>query len=314
MLLLSQGHVRRRSSGERGPMLDRTPVELVLDAQALLGEGPIWDARRQLLYWVDITGCKVHLYDPATGQDRTIDVGQPVGTIVPRRRGGALVALRDGFAGLDLETGALTMIADPEAHLPQNRFNDGKCDPAGRFWAGTMRMAEDRAGAGSLYRLDPDLSVHKMWGNITVANGIAWSLDATTMYYIDTPTRMVVAFEYELATGAIANPKPVIHTPEGPGFPDGMTIDAEGMLWVAYWDGWRVVRWDPATGQALTIIELPVQRPTAPWFGGPNLDILYITSARTGLSGEALQKQPHAGGLFAARPGVRGLPAFEFAG
>ncbi len=295
-------------------MSHRIPAELVLDARALLGEGPIWDVRRQALYWVDIAGGKVHIFDPTTGQDRAIDVGQPVGTIVPRRNGGALVALRDGFAALDLETGALTMIADPEAHLPQNRFNDGKCDPAGRFWAGTMRLAEDRTGAGSLYRLDPDLTVHKMWSNITVANGIAWSHDATTMYYIDTPTRMVVAFEYDLATGAIANPKPVISTPDGPGFPDGMTIDAEGMLWVAYWDGWRVVRWDPATGEALAVIELPVQRPTAPWFGGPDLDVLYITSARVGLSEEALQQQPHAGGLFAARPGVRGVPAFEFAG
>ena len=289
-------------------------AELILDAKATLGEGPIWDVRRQVLYWVDISAGKVHIFDPATGHDRAIDVGQPVGTVVPRRSGGVMVALRDGFAALDLETGALTMIADPEAHLPLNRFNDGKCDPAGRFWAGTMRQAEDRAGAGSLYRLDPDGSVHKMWDKITVSNGIAWSLDARTMYYIDTPTRMVVAFEYDLATGAIANPRPVIHTPDGPGFPDGMTIDAEGMLWVAYWDGWRVVRWDPATGQALAVIEMPVQRPTAAWFGGSNLDELYITSARTGLSEEALAQQPHAGGLFVARPGVRGLPAFEFAG
>lgn len=289
-------------------------VSVALDAKALLGEGPIWDARRQALYWVDIPAGKVHIFDPATGRDRSLDVGQPVGTIVPRRSGGAMVALRDGFAALDLETGALTMIADPEADQPLNRFNDGKCDPAGRFWAGTMRQAEDRAGKGSLYRLDPDLSVHKMWSNVTVSNGIAWSLDARTMYYIDTPTRMVVAFEYDLATGAIANPRPVIHTPDGPGSPDGMTIDAEGMLWVAYWDGWRVVRWNPATAEALAVIEMPVQRPTAAWFGGPNLDELYITSARTGLSEEALAQQPHAGSLFVARPGVRGLPAFEFAG
>lgn len=289
-------------------------AELILDAKALLGEGPIWDARRQALYWVDIAGCAVHIFDPAAGSDRAIDVGQPVGTVVPRRSGGVMVALRDGFAALDTETGRLTLIADPEAHLPQNRFNDGKCDPAGRFWAGTMRQAEDRAGAGSLYRLDPDGSVHKMWEGITVANGLAWSLDARTMYYIDTPTKMVVAFEYDIATGAIANPRPVVSTPDGPGFPDGMTIDAEGMLWVAYWDGWRVVRWDPATGQALAIIELPVQRPTAPWFGGPNLDQLFITSARIGLSAEALAGQPHAGGIFVARPGARGLPAFEYAG
>ncbi len=295
-------------------MVQTYQAELILDAKALLGEGPIWDARKQVLYWVDISGCKVHVFDPATGQDRAVDVGQPVGTVVPRRSGGVMVALRDGFAALDMDTGRLTLIADPEAHLPENRFNDGKCDPAGRFWAGTMRIAEDRAGAGSLYRLDPDLSVHTMWDRITVANGIAWSLDAQTMYYIDTPTKMVVAFEYNLETGAIANPRPVVSTPNGPGSPDGMTIDAEGMLWVAYWNGWRVVRWDPATGEALAVIELPVQQPTAPWFGGPGLDDLYITSARTGLNDAALSKQPHAGSIFRAKVDARGLAAFEFAG
>ena len=289
-------------------------ADLALDARALVGEGPIWDARAGVLYWVDIPGSKVHIFNPATGADRAIDVGQPVGTVVPRRSGGVMVALRDGFAALDLDSGALTLIADPEAHLPDNRFNDGKCDPAGRFWAGTMRQAEDRMGGGSLYRLDPDLSVHKMWGDITVANGIAWSQDAETMYYIDTPTQMVVAFEYNIETGAIANPKPVVSTPNGPGFPDGMTIDAEGMLWVAYWGGWRVVRWNPHTGEALASIELPVERVTAPWFGGPNLDELYITTARTGLDEAALAKQPRAGSIFVAKPGARGLAAFEFAG
>jgi sugar lactone lactonase YvrE len=289
------------------------PVDLALDARALLGEGPIWNVREQVLYWVDISGHAVHVFHPATGHDRAIDVGQPVGTVVPRRSGGVMVALRDGFAALDVDTGKLTLIADPEAHLPTNRFNDGKCDPAGRFWAGTMARSE-RVRTGSLYRLDPDLTIHKMWGDLTVANGIAWSHDARTMYYIDTPTRMVVAFKYDLQTGAITDPKPVVRTPDGPGLPDGMTIDAEGMLWVAYWDGWRVVRWDPATGEALAVIELPVARVTAPWFGGPNLDELYITSARTGLSDEALAQQPHAGSIFVARPGVRGTPAFEFGG
>jgi sugar lactone lactonase YvrE len=206
------------------------------------------------------------------------------------------------------------MIADPEAHLPGNRFNDGKCDPAGRFWAGTMRIAEDQVGAGSLYCLDRDLTVRKMWEGITIANGIAWSSDAKTMYYIDTPTCAVAAFDYDLATGSIANRREIIRTPKEAGFPDGMTIDAEGMLWVAYWQGWRVVRWDPSTGEMLATVELPVERVTAPWFGGPNLDELYITTARIGLSDEARAQQPLAGSLFRARVGVAGLPAFEFAG
>jgi len=289
-------------------------VELVHDGRALLGEGPIWDVRQGVLYWVDILGHALHLFDPVTGQDRAINVGQPVGTVVPRTAGGVMLALRDGFASLDLETEELRLICDPEAHLPDNRFNDGKCDPAGRFWAGTMRLAEDRTGAGSLYCLDRDLTVRKMWSKVTVSNGIAWSLDATTMYYIDTPTCAVVAFDYDLATAAIANPRPVISTPDGPGRPDGMTIDAEGMLWVAYWDGWSVVRWDPRDGRELARIAVPAARTTACWFGGPDLGDLYITSARAGLSETALAGQPHAGALFRARPGVRGLPAFEFGG
>ena len=206
--------------------------------------------RRGVLYWVDISGCTVHIFYPAAGTDLVIDVGQPVGTIVPRRSGG-----RDGGAArrlrqlLPLDTGAVKMIADPEAHLPGNRFNDGKCDSAGRFWAGTMRRAEDQRGGGSLYRLEPDLSVHKMWG-VSPPNGLAWSHDARTMYYIDTPTLMVEAFDYDIETGAIANPKPDVHTPDGPGYPDGMTSMPRGC------SGWRI----GAAGGSCAGIRPPARR------------------------------------------------------
>jgi len=288
--------------------------ELVLDAKATLGEGAIWHKQTSLLYWVDIEGCKLHVFDEETGEDRALDTGQPVGTVVPRRSSGVALALHHGFAHMDLVTGRISMIADPEAGLP-NRFNDGKCDPAGRFWAGTMPYETGaKKEGGALWCLFPDGHVEKRIGGISCSNGIAWSLDRKTMYYIDTPTQEVWAYDYHDATGAIANRRVVVRVPREEGHPDGMTIDAEGMLWVAHWDGWQVIRWNPITGKKIASVRLPVARVTSCAFGGEALETLYITSARTGLDGAALSKQPHAGGLFRARPGARGVPAFEFGG
>ena len=290
-------------------MTESPAVDLVLDAKALLGEGALWSVRDGLLFWIDIDAGLVHRYDPDTGTNRSLDVGQPVGTIVRRMKGGAMVALRDGFAALDLESGNLTFLADPEKHLAGNRFNDGKCDPAGRFWAGTLGRAP-----GALYRMDTDLSVRRMVGDVRCSNGIAWSLDKRTMYYIDTPTGYVEAWDYDDATGNIANRRVCIRIPEGNGSPDGCTLDADGNLWVAHWDGWNVTCYDPATGKPVRRIPLPVAKVTSVAFGGPGLDVLYITSAREGFPEGELRKQPLAGGLFACRPGVRGIPAPEFGG
>jgi len=288
-------------------------VELVLDARAELGEGPIWHAQRQVLYWVDILKCQVHIYNPATKRDRAISVGQFVGTVVPRKAGGVMVALQRGFARLDLNTEMLDFIADPEADKPGNRFNDGKCDPAGRFWAGTMPI-EGSEPTGSLYCLHANLTVKKMLSPVINSNGIAWSLDKKTMYYIDSPRLIVDAFDFDNATGNIANRRTAITIPPGIGFPDGCTLDAEGMLWIAHWGGSRVTRWNPATGELLDTLPVPATNVTACAFGGPNLDRLYITSARVGLDNAALRQNPHEGGLFVAQPGVTGLEAFEFAG
>lgn len=288
-------------------------AKLEFDARATLGEGPCWDVHRQLLYWVDIEEHQLHIYDPAMKEDRVINVGQPIGAVVTRQSGGLLLALQHGFYFFDLETERLTQIADPETHLPENRFNDGKCDPAGRFWAGTMAMSE-APQRGSLYCLDTDLNVKKKVERVSVSNGLAWSLDQRIMYYIDSPTRVVVAYDYDKATGNITDQRVVIEIPEGMGFPDGMSIDEEGMLWIALWDGAMVGRWNPASGELLNTIRLPCSRPTSCAFGGPELDILYITSARSRLSEQTLSTQPQAGGLFTCRPGVRGLAAWEFAG
>jgi sugar lactone lactonase YvrE len=285
-------------------------VKLVLDARAQLGEGAIWDAGRQVLYWVDIPGYRLHEFNPATGQNRTWEIGQFIGTVVPRRSGGVMLAVYDGFAAFDLDAGKLEFIADPEAELPDTRFNDGKCDPAGRFWAGTMSLKGVRE-AGSLYVLSVDHRVRKMLDKVTTSNGIVWSLDQRTMYYIDTRLQRVDAFDYDVKTGNITNRRVAVPIPEDQGHPDGMTLDAEGMIWVAHWEGWRVTRWNPVTSELLATIKVPVGRVTSCAFGGPNFDTLYITTARPAKDDPA---QPHAGGLFVAQPGVRGLPAFEYAG
>jgi sugar lactone lactonase YvrE len=288
-------------------------VELVFDAQAALGEGAAWVARHQRLYWVDILGKKVHIHNPVDGSNQVIPVSQQVGTLAPRRKGGLILAMERGLYFLDETTGELVFITDPESDKPTNRFNDGKCDPAGRFWAGTMSNVGE-PGAGGLYRMDPDLNVHQLVSEITTSNGLIWSLDAKTMYYIDTPTMEISAFDYDLTTGAISNRRTAVRIPEGEGRPDGMTIDAEGMLWVAMWEGWQVNRYHPQTGEKLASYPVPAARVTSVAFGGPYLDELYITTARLQLAGEELAQQPHAGGLFRVRPGVEGFPAFEFGG
>ena len=291
-------------------------VELLLNLKADLGEGPIWHPPSQRLYWVNIMQGEVHVYDPATNTDRSVSVGQAVGTVVPRRSGGVMLALNHGFASLDLDSGMLTMLQDPEKYLPENRFNDGKCDPAGRFWAGTMLngAGESDPPHGSLYSLDANHQVKHRLGHIRISNGIAWSLDKTTMYYVDSPDRRVDAFDYDEATGEIGNRRVAVAVAREYGMPDGMTIDAEGMLWVAGWGGGQVSRWDPSNGKFLETIQVPASQSSACAFGGPNLDELYITSARRGLDAATLAREPLAGGLFVARPGVRGTEAFEFAG
>ena len=288
-------------------------VELVLDAKATLGEGALWDSRQQRLLWVDIEQNEVHVFNPADDTDRVHSMGQMVGAVVPRRSGGWMLAVHHGFAFFDPESGKFSLLNDPEHHLTDNRFNDGKCDPAGRFWAGTMSLIR-QPNSGSLYCMDVDCSVRQMLTEVTTSNGIVWSLDHSTMFYIDTGTHQVAAFDYDIETAEIANRRVIVEVPESDGKPDGMTIDSEGMLWVAHWNGGRVTQWNPESGSLEQTIPIPASRVTSCAFGGPNLDDLYITTARTGLGQDELAEQPHAGGLFRVRPGARGIDAYEFAG
>jgi sugar lactone lactonase YvrE len=265
------------------------------------------------MLWVDIEGCRVGLFDPAGKANRTWPMPVHVSVAVPTRRGDFLAATRDGFVRLNPETGVLTPLADPEADLPGNRFNDGKCDPQGRFWAGSISY-ERTPEVCSLYRLDASLQVRRMVTRVSTSNGLAWSLDGRTMYYIDTPTRRVDAFDFDGSTGEIANRRTIIRVPEELGKPDGMTIDREGMLWVALWGGRAVSRWNPLSAELLGKVQVAAERVSSCCFGGADYDTLYITTARTGLSDEALTAQPMAGGLFAVQTGHRGLPCVPFAG
>lgn len=288
-----------------------TRAELVLDARAVLGEGPSWDARKQVLYWVDVIGKKVHIYNPATNTDREISTGQYVGAVVPCQDESVLLAMQKGFYRLDPDTGRLVPIADPEAHMPGNRFNDGKCDAAGRFWAGTMDMSEQRI-AGALYCLERDGTVRKVLGSVGISNGIAWSGDNSTMYYIDTMQKNVAAFDYDIDAASLSNKRTVIDFSNEQGVPDGMTIDEEGMLWIAHWDGYQVSRWDPRTGRKLGSISLPVARVTSCVFGGQNMDELYITTARHNGIVKEYGNQPHAGGLFRVKLNVKGAATYRY--
>lgn len=287
-----------------------TELELVLDAKAKLGEGPSWDAEAGLLFWVDIEGFGLHAYDPLTGQDTVYDIGQHIGAVVPYEKERVIVALREGYHVYNLHTGELELIHDPEEGRKDNRFNDGKCDPAGRFWAGTMSL-EGKDKQGALYCLE-DGEVSTIFTEVTISNGLGWSPDHKTMYYIDTPTGKVDRLDYDEKTGALSNCRTAVDFPEDVGFPDGMTVDAEGMIWIAHWGGSQVSRWNPNTGKMLSRIEIPAEQVTCCCFGGQDLDELYITTARNGLSEEQLKKNPHAGGLFRIKPGVKGMPTFRY--
>jgi sugar lactone lactonase YvrE len=273
-------------------------MDVYRSAEAQLGEGPSWHEGRQELVWVDILGREVHV------GDRVYGTPAYPGAAVPAADGHLLLAM-DGFVSLDLDSGAVAPVAAVELE-DGVRFNDGKCDPAGRFWAGTMAL-DEAPDRGALYRLDDPGSVQRLVAPVTVSNGLGWSPDAATMYYIDTPTRTIRRFPFDLESGAIGEPV-VLDLSAWSGLPDGMAVDAEGNLWVAFWGGWAVRRFSPG-GELLSELAVPVARPTSCTFGGPGLDELLITTARVGLPEDELRDQPLAGSVLVTDPGVTGLPA-----
>jgi sugar lactone lactonase YvrE len=263
----------------------------------LLGEGPVWDSGTKTICWVDILNGKIHQFSLIENKFYSLNVGELVGAIAITSNGDFIAALKCGLAFVDRKTGGIIPISNPEMHLPENRFNDGKCDPSGRFWVGSMSLTE-KLGAGSLYTIEKNLEYSVKIKDVTISNGLAWSPDHTTFYYIDTPTYQVAAYDYNEETGNITNKRIAISVPEKEGYPDGMTIDNEGMLWIAHWDGWQVTRWDPNSGRKLLSIPLPVARITSCTFGGNDLKDLYITSASIGLTEKLHNEQRLAGSLF----------------
>ena len=291
-------------------MAVESPVECVAHVHAVLGEAPAWVGRETALYWLDIKGFKIFRLD-ARGEISEWPTPMRVGSIVPRRSGAFIGGTEDGIAAIDPEANRYDILFNPEADQPANRFNDGKLDRQGRFWAGTMDKAE-KAKTGALYRIDPDLSYHRIDQGYQVTNGPAFSPDGKIMYHNDSARQ--VTYLYDIgADGSATNRRVFLQFKEGEGHPDGMTVDVDGCLWVCLWDGWAVRRYSPK-GEWLETVRMPVARPTSCAFGGRALDRLYISSASIGLDEEARKMQPNAGGLFMITPGVRGLEDVPFAG
>ena len=297
-------------------------AELVVDARAGLGEGPVWDPESNRLIWLDLvdwwnktddpTGV-VHSYDPQGGAGRSIDVAGGVGSIAIRSAGGLVVAAGDGFGTLDLESGSFQMVVPLPLEEAGHRFNDGGCDPQGRFWAGTTGRVPGPSGECALYRLDTDWRVTRTLSGVTVSNGIGWSPEGEVMYYIDSPTGRIDRFRFDGERGRLGPREVLAEVPERLGVPDGLAVDSDGCVWVAVWGSSRVLRFTPR-GRLDTEVLLPASIPTSCAFGGPDLGTLYITTAWATLTDEERSREPYAGGVFAADVGVAGLREPSYAG
>jgi sugar lactone lactonase YvrE len=280
----------------------------VLVARARLGEGPLWDDDKQVLYWVDIYNHRVHIFEPTSGDDCHWEVGDLVSAIALMAGDRLLMAMGNRLATLNLTSGSVDTLTTVDFPCPGTRFNDGKCDPQGRFWIGTI---SPDPGQAALYRYDPDGTVQTMETGLTISNGLGWSPDGSTFYLTDSPQRKIYAYAFDGATGTIGDRRVAIDLGDEPVEPDGLTVDQQGQIWTALWDGWCVACFSP-TGEALGRVSLPVQRPTCPTFGGPHRQTLYVTTASVGLSQAEIQQGFLAGDVFAIATPVAGQPTHRF--
>lgn len=292
----------------------RKKARLFLDTGCLIGEGPVWDERRGRLYFVDLLGNI--LYWCENEQTETFSLGQNAGCVCLREQGGLIAALQHGFYFLDPKSRRMEPIFDPESDKPTNRFNDGKIDPQGRFWAGTMSKGldtgyGDTSPQGTLYCMDIGFHCQAKLGPVTISNGLDWSPDGKTMYFIDTPKRVIQAFAFTPENGTISRGHIAVQIPEGMGNPDGMCTDCEGNLFVALWGGGCVSKWNPNTGALLELIDVPAVNVSSCCFGGAAMDELFITTASIGTDKNAF---PYAGGVFHIKPGSRGKHCYRFMG
>ena len=279
-------------------------AQVFFDAKAILGEGPAWDEKTQTLYWVDILAKRVY-----AGTEVLLELDEFIGCLAPRKNGNLILGKRASFVDFDLRTSQQTVLA-AVTESATNRMNDGKCDPAGRLIAGTMDMNESDP-TGTVYSFDGK-DARVLFRDVTISNGMAWSPDYKTFYYIDTPTREIQAFDYDLPTGSIANPRVAFKISEQMGWPDGMTSDTQGNLWIAMWGGAEVTRWNPNTGTMIGRVSVPALQTSSVVFGGRDRNELYVTSARVGMSEDSLNIFPLSGGLFKIVTDVEGMPTFEF--
>lgn len=279
-----------------------TCEELVAVGGSVL-EGPCWNARSGCLLFVDIPAGTIFVLDWSSRRVELISVGQAVSAVIPRRQNGEVIACRQGLA--TLEAGTHRMVLPIEAERQWTRTNDAKCDPAGRLWVGTM-ADDERSGGGSLYRVDPDWTGTKVIEDVTISNGLGWSPDGSRMYYIDSPTKAIDVLDYDADSGSATNRRTLIETSAFAGLPDGMSVDAEGCLWVAFYGGAAVRRFSP-DGRLLAVVDVPTENVTSCAFAGPGLDHLVITTAASADSGRG-------GDVYTVRPGVRGMPTVSFAG
>ncbi len=286
-----------------------TEAVCVLDAKAALGEGAVWCNRANVLWWVDIEAPALHRFDPESGIDLTWRMPESIGCVALGPDRSVVVGLTSGLAWFDPDTERLDRFLELEARQPDTRLNDGRCDRQGRLWVGSMAR-NGHGSRGTLYRCDAARATPMLAG-IQVPNAIAFSPDGRTMYFADTPTRTIRAFDLDPATGRLSGERDFATIPPFDGLPDGATVDAKGGVWVAHWDGGRVSRFRP-DGQFDRSIRVPVPQPTCCAFGGADLRTLYVTSARTGLDDAALGRAPLSGGVFRLRPGVAGLPEPRF--
>jgi len=294
-------------------MGDAWDCSLIVEAHSELTEGPMWDELSQTLYWVSILSNEVHGWRPDDGARSVRNVGERVGAVVSRQSGGLVIAVKSGFATLDPITGTQILLREVEVDRADQRMNDGKCDPSGRFWAGTMGDDQPVHGSGTLYRLDHDWSATPMVSGLTISNGLGWSPDGRTMYLVDTSPRCLFAFDYDSSSGHPSRQRVLLAFAESDGHPDGLCIDDEGCIWVAMWGSGRVNRYSP-TGSLIDHVQTPVTCPSSCAFGGADQGVLFITSSSLTLSPEEKSQQPDAGGVFAADVGQRGMPATPFQG
>lgn len=281
-------------------------AEILFPSQCILGEGPIWHAQRQCCFWVDIEKGILFEYNWLNKNTRSRNFDYKLSLVIQGRNNHLILALNGGIARFDLDSENLEWLLDIETKIAAHRCNDGSCDSSGRLWLGTMHKHFKR-GAGSLYCVDTNLTIKKKLDKVTISNGIVWSLDGKRLYFIDSPTQAVQSFFFNEETGDIIFEKNTIQIPGSMGTPDGMTVDEEGMLWIAHWGGFGVYRWNPLDGKILDKIDIPVPNVTSCTFAGPNLDHLVITTARESLKKEDLKRYPESGNTFVTKTQVKGI-------